>query len=56
MTFAQQLEQRGLEKGLEQGMYHTKREAVQKMVAKGIDYPLIQDILNLSDEKIKDFL
>ncbi|WP_010598984.1 Rpn family recombination-promoting nuclease/putative transposase [Rickettsiella massiliensis] len=53
MTFAQQLEQKGLKKGLEQGRREEDFVIAKKMLARGADREFIKDVTGLSD---KDFL
>ncbi|MFZ0219594.1 MAG: transposase [Candidatus Aquirickettsiella sp.] len=52
MTLAQQLEQKGLKKGLEQGRREEDFVIAKKMLAKRINPSLIKEITGLSDQDL----
>jgi predicted transposase/invertase (TIGR01784 family) len=52
MTLSQQLEQKGLKKGLEQGRREEDFVIAKKMLAKRINPSLIKEITGLSDQDL----
>lgn len=53
LTAAQQLEERGIQKGIQQGRLEGKREFVSVMVSQGDDPLFIKSRFNLSDEEFE---
>lgn len=52
MTFAQQLEQKGLKKGLEQGRREEDLVIAKRMLNMGIDHEIIKKATCLSDQDL----
>ncbi|WP_083827772.1 transposase [Rickettsiella massiliensis] len=52
MTFAQQLEQKGLKKGLEQGRREEDFVIAKRMLDMGIDHEIIKKATGLSDQDL----
>lgn len=56
MTFAQQLEQRGLQQGLQQGRQEGRYEEAitiaKKLITQGRSIQYIQDLTNLSENEV----
>ena len=52
MTFAQQLEQKGLQKGLKQGRREEDLVITKRMLARGTDRGYIKDVIGLSEQDL----
>jgi predicted transposase/invertase (TIGR01784 family) len=52
MTFREQLQQEGLQKGMQLGIYEAKREDARKMLAEGVSRDIIKRVTELSDVEL----
>jgi len=52
MTIAQQLEQKGLEKGRMEGREEGKMEVARNLLAKGIPLESVRELTGLSDDDL----
>ncbi len=53
MTFADQLEQRGLEKGMQKGIEQGLEQVAYNMLAKGADVSSVMEITELSQQQVE---
>lgn len=52
MTIAQQLEQKGIEKGMLQGEHKCKVEIAERLLKSGMVPSLVKDMTGLSEEEL----